>query len=43
MLRGVKTDRQIRESASRPIRDLDDRLTLEGFEAWYKERRNREE
>ena len=32
----TKTLRQIIESASRPINDLDDRLTLDGFRAWYK-------
>ena len=37
-LREKKTCRQIIESASRPIEDLDDRLTLEGFQAWYKKR-----
>ena len=31
----TKTYRQIIESASRPIENLDDRLTLEGFRAWY--------
>ncbi len=37
MLREKKTCQQIIESASRPIDDLDDRLTLEGFLAWYKQ------
>ena len=31
MLREKKTCKQIIESASRPIEDLDNRLTLEGF------------
>ena len=35
MLRGKKTCGQIIESASRPIEDLDDRLTLEGFQQWF--------
>ncbi len=35
MLRAHKTCEQIIESASRPIEDLDDRLTLEGFLQWY--------
>ena len=35
MLRQTKSCRQIIASASRPIADLDDRLTLEGFRAWY--------
>ena len=35
MLKAKKTDAQIIESASRPIRDLNDRLTLEGFKQWY--------
>lgn len=38
MLREKKTCGQIIESATRPIDDLDDRLTLEGFQAWYKQR-----
>ena len=37
MLREKKTCQQIMESASRPIDDLDDRLTLEGFLAWYRQ------
>ena len=37
-LRETKTCGQIIESASRPIEDLDDRLTLDGFRAWYLER-----
>ena len=36
-LRRTKTCGQIIESASRPIENLDDRLTLEGFRAWYLE------
>ena len=35
MLRKKKTCKQIIESASRPIKDLDNRLTLEGFQQWY--------
>ena len=35
MLREKRTCRQIIESASRPIEDLDDRLTLDGFQQWY--------
>ncbi len=36
-LRGEKTCQQIIESAARPIEDLDDRLTLEGFRTWYEQ------
>lgn len=36
-LRKTKTCRQIIDSASRPIKDLDDRLTLDGFRKWYTE------
>ena len=32
-----KTFAQIIESASRPIEDLDERLTLDGFVKWFKE------
>ena len=35
-LRERKTPGEIIASASRPIRDLDDRLTVEGFLAWYR-------
>ena len=35
ILRQEKTCGEIIESASRPIKDLDDRLTLEGFRRWY--------
>lgn len=35
MLCKTKSYQQIIESASRPIDDLDNRLTLEGFQAWY--------
>ena len=35
----TKTDREIIESASRPIRDLDERLTVAGFEEWFRTRR----
>lgn len=35
MLRKKKTCVQIIESASRPIENLDDRLTLDGFRKWY--------
>lgn len=34
-LRRTKSCRQIIESAARPIEDLDDRLTLDGFRTWY--------
>ena len=34
MLRKKKTCKQIIESASRPIEDLNNRLTLEGFRQW---------
>ena len=36
-LRRKKTCAQIIASASRPIENLDDRLTLDGFEKWYQE------
>ncbi len=36
-LRRRKTDAEIIESASRPIRDLDDRLNEADFRAWYEE------
>ena len=36
-LRETKTCRQIIASAARPIRDLDDRLTLDGFRIWYEQ------
>ena len=39
MLREKKTCRQIIESATRPIEDLDDRLTLEGFQTWYEQKK----
>ena len=35
MLRERKTDREIIDSASRPIENLDDRLTLDGFQRWF--------
>ena len=38
MLRARKSDREIIASAARPIDDLDDRLTLDGFRAWYQTR-----
>lgn len=38
MLRKKKTPEQIIESASRPIKDLNDRLTVDGFKEWYKKR-----
>lgn len=41
MLREKKTCEQIIESASRPIEDLDDRLTLDGFQQWYSTYKNR--
>ena len=34
-LRRTKTCAQIISSASRPIENLDNRLTLDGFEQWY--------
>lgn len=40
MLREKKTCQQIIESATRPINDLDDRLTLEGFLTWYEQQRH---
>ena len=40
MLREKKTCRQIIESASRSIEDLDNRLTLDGFQQWYKTYKN---
>ena len=40
MLREKKTCKQIIESASRPIKDLDNRLTLDGFQQWYKTYKN---
>ncbi len=39
-LRRTKSCRQIIESAARPIEDLDDRITEEGFRAWYLARRS---
>lgn len=36
-LRRTKTCAQIISSASRPIENLDNRLTLDGFEQWYRE------
>lgn len=36
-LREKKTCAQIIASASRPIKNLDDRLTLNGFQKWYRE------
>ena len=41
MLREKKTCKQIIESASQPIEDLDNRLTLEGFQQWYVTHKNR--
>ena len=40
MLREKKTCKQIIESASRPIEDLDNRFTLDGFQQWYKTYKN---
>ena len=37
-LKKYKTDMEIIESASRPIRDLDTRLSVEGFREWFKEK-----
>ena len=42
MLRKNKSPEQIMESAARPIQDLNDRLTLEGFAAWFQETYNYE-
>lgn len=41
MLKENKSCKQIIESASRPIKDLDNRLTLDGFQQWYMTHRNR--
>ena len=41
MLRKKKTCREIIESASRPIENLDDRLTLDGFQRWFRASRMR--
>ena len=40
MLQENKACKQIIESASRPIEDLDKRLTLDGFQQWYMTHRN---
>ena len=37
MMCKTKSYRQIIEPASKPIENLDNRLTLEGFRAWYEE------
>ncbi len=37
-LRETKTCKQIIESASRPIEDLNNRLTMDGFRKWYRSR-----
>lgn len=37
VLRRRKTDREIIESASRPIDNLDNRLTIDGFRQWFYE------
>lgn len=37
MLCKTKSYRQIIDSAARPIENLDNRLTLEGFRAWYEQ------
>lgn len=42
MLRQTKTLVQIIASASRPIEDLDNRLTMDGFRKWYRESKNEE-
>ncbi len=34
-LRHKKTDKEIIESASRPIDNLDNRLTIDGFKKWF--------
>ena len=39
-LRSRKTPEEIIESASRPIDDLNNRLTLEGFKQWFEEHYN---
>ena len=38
VLRKRKTPEQIMESASRPIQDLNNRLTVDGFREWYEKR-----
>ena len=38
-LRERKSPEEIIESASRPIADLGDRLSLEGFRRWYTEKK----
>ena len=35
-LKRSKSDEQIIASATRPIKDLDSRLTVDGFKEWYK-------
>ena len=40
ILQEKKTCKQIIESASRPIEDLDKQLTLDGFQQWYMTHRN---
>ena len=35
----IKTDQEIIDSACRPIKDLDDRLTIDGFVKWYQEKK----
>ena len=42
-LRARKTPAEIIESASRPIKDLNDRLTEAGFMEWYEETKGGEE
>ena len=39
-LRRTKSCAQIIESAARPIKNLDDRLTVDGFRQWYKARKH---
>ena len=34
-LRKTKTAEQIMESSARPIRDLDNRLSIDGFDQWF--------
>lgn len=34
-MRKRKTEKEIIESATRPINDLNNRLTLEGFKNWF--------
>ncbi len=40
-LRQRKSCAEIIESAARPIKDLDERITVEGFRLWYRQRENK--